>query len=320
MNNSAVGMTMWGMVGSWMITTIIGGFPWIAFFMFTQFLGIRQYRTRDLVTAKRIQSRITLSSDGDEKDRRMGWSAGFWYVLNIHVHDSPQGERMEVWMIATTETYKRLTEQEIITVANNNSDKSFKQKEPITILQRTGNFYHMDFAERSMTIRFTPNDSQAAVIDKIKQRFQKTESCVVFLHGLPGTGKTMVGLLLADQLSGKICNTLRPWQPGETLAALHNEAAPTRERPLIVCMDEIDVALTAIHVGIEPHKNIPIPVKDKQGWNTLLDEINRGMYPWTILLLTSNRSPDFIRSLDPSFIRAGRVNITEELTEICITD
>jgi len=312
MNAPAIGMTMWGAVGSWMITTVIGGFPWIALLMFIQFLGIRQYRTRDLVTVKRIQSRITLSSDGDEKDRRMGWSAGAWYVLNIHVHDSTHGERMEIWMIATTETYKRLTNQETITAG----DKNIKQKEPITILQRTGHFYQLDFAERFMAIGFTPNQSQAAIIDKINLRFQKTGNCVVFLHGLPGTGKTMVGLLLADQLSGKICNTLRPWQPGETLAALHNEAGPTRERPLIVCMDEIDDALTAIHGVIPPHKNIPIPVKDKQGWNTLLDEINRGMYPWTILLLTSNRDPDFIRSLDPSFIRAGRVNIIEELTEV----
>jgi hypothetical protein len=32
--------------------------------------------------------------------------------------------------------------------------------------------------------------------------------------------------------------------------------------------------------------------------------------------MTANRGPEFVRSLDPSYIRAGRVNLIEELTEI----
>ena len=42
----------------------------------------------------------------------------------------------------------------------------------------------------------------------------------------------------------------------------------------------------------------------------MLDEIGRGLYPHIVLLLTSNRDPDFIRSLDPSFIREGRIDLT----------
>jgi hypothetical protein len=45
----------------------------------------------------------------------------------------------------------------------------------------------------------------------------------------------------------------------------------------------------------------------------MLDEIQRGMYPNIILLLTSNKTPDFIRSLDPSYIRDGRVDLTFEM-------
>ena len=37
------------------------------------------------------------------------------------------------------------------------------------------------------------------------------------------------------------------------------------------------------------------------------------MYPNTILLLTSNRGPEFVRALDPSYIREGRVDLILEL-------
>jgi hypothetical protein len=46
----------------------------------------------------------------------------------------------------------------------------------------------------------------------------------------------------------------------------------------------------------------------------MLDEIQRGMYPHLIMLLTSNKGPEFIQSLDPSYIRKGRVDITVELS------
>jgi hypothetical protein len=46
-----------------------------------------------------------------------------------------------------------------------------------------------------------------------------------------------------------------------------------------------------------------------------LDSIQRGMYPNIILILTSNRAPEYIHSLDPSYIRKGRVDLTFEMTE-----
>jgi hypothetical protein len=39
------------------------------------------------------------------------------------------------------------------------------------------------------------------------------------------------------------------------------------------------------------------------------------MYPNIILIITSNRGPKFIESLDPSYIRKGRVDVTFEMTK-----
>ena len=320
MNNIALGFSLWTAVGSWMITSFIAGFPWVSLFIFTRVVGIRQYTIRDLETVKRIQRRLTCSSGGDEKDRHMGWSAGYWFFLHLNIDTEQREEKMTIWLVGTTESYLRLTEQATINVSSSSAsaEKTEVEKKPIKILQRIGSFYSLYFSRRSLTIGYKPSVSQTAVIDRIVATFQKSGNCVGFLHGPPGTGKSMVGLLLADKLNATFCNNLRPWQPGDTLAALHNEADPTKENPLIVVIDEIDSALLAIHAGIEPHKNIPIPVCDKPSWNNFLDEINNGIYPWTVLLLTANRGPDFIRSLDPSYIRPGRVGVIEELTDLQI--
>jgi hypothetical protein len=125
----------------------------------------------------------------------------------------------------------------------------------------------------------------------------------------------MVGILVANEFSSYFCNTLKPWQPGDTIGILLTEVEPTPQKPLILVFDEIDLTLTRIHKGIPPHKECPISVSDKSGWNHMLDSIQRGMYPNLILILTSNRSPEFIEELDPSYIRKGRVDLIFEMNE-----
>jgi hypothetical protein len=100
-----------------------------------------------------------------------------------------------------------------------------------------------------------------------------------------------------------------------SIGSLYLDIEPSSNVPLVIVFDEFDIALTEIHKGIEPHKNIPISVQDKAGWNHMLDEINIGMYPNLILILTSNKSPEFIKDMDPSYIREGRINLTFEMID-----
>jgi hypothetical protein len=89
---------------------------------------------------------------------------------------------------------------------------------------------------------------------------------------------------------------------------------PTKDKPLIIVWEEIDGPLALIHKGIEPHKNIPILVRNKTGWNTLLDKIQLGIYPNIILLLTSNMPITKInQTLDESYLRPGRMDIITSL-------
>ena len=45
----------------------------------------------------------------------------------------------------------------------------------------------------------------------------------------------------------------------------------------------------------------------------MLDEIQRGLYPHLIIIMTTNKNPEFINNLDPSYLREGRVDIICEL-------
>ena len=94
-----------------------------------------------------------------------------------------------------------------------------------------------------------------------------------------------------------------------------DEVEPTKDKPLIIVWEEIDIQLALIHQGIEPHKNIPILVRNKSLWNTLLDKIQLGIYPNIILLLTSNMDVKKInQTLDESYLRPGRMDIIASLS------
>jgi len=310
--------SVWTSVGSWIATSFLSSFPWVALFIVIPVLtGFRQYYVTDADTARRIQRRLVLSSSIADNDKATGWAVGWWFL--VHFDQRRYGSQeieFHVWILATPATYLRLTEQPTIVTNSVTPKDAIEQPrilESVTILQRTGTFYSVDFLRRSIVLNRIPRPTQQRIIDMIQSHLKDVGHCVAFLHGVPGAGKSLVGLLLAQTIRATYCNNLRPWQPGDTLARLHAEASPSQESPLVVLLDEIDNALVAIHAGIPPHKNYPVSVLDKQGWNSLFDDINHGMYPWTVVLLTSNRSPDFVRGLDPSYIRPGRVDIIEEL-------
>jgi hypothetical protein len=127
----------------------------------------------------------------------------------------------------------------------------------------------------------------------------------------------MIGILVANELGSAFCNTLKPWQPGDMLSTIYNEAEPTVNKPLIIVFDEIDTAIMKIHEeGIVRHNKITTAVTDKPGWNHMLDEIQRGMYPDLIVIMTSNKGPEMIDAIDKSYIRKGRVDLIFEMTDI----
>jgi len=290
---------------------IFSQIPWTVIFLLTPLIGIRLYVINDKEDCKRIQKRIghrcSHTADGN---KGFGYSLGFWYFMSITLNEEDYDTRYSIWLVATEASYKRLIEEKVVVTAESEAIP----KTSLRIYDRMGSFHNSYFKQRELELpTIEPRPVQDVIIQRIKEHQDKHQHTVVYLHGPPGTGKSLVGILLTNDYMGSYCNTLRPWQPGETLSQLYSEVEPTSDAPLVVVFDEFDSALLHIHEGIPLHKNLPTEISNKTGWNHMLDTIQRGMYPHLILILTSNKTPDFICSLDSSYIREGRVDITVEL-------
>ncbi len=179
----------------------------------------------------------------------------------------------------------------------------------ITMYYRLGSYNGTYYRKRCIDLQpIQPRPAQLEILSTITAHQARVKHTVVFLYGPPRSGKSMIGILLAERLNGTYCNTLKPWQPGDSFTDLYSDVEPTEKNPLIVAFDEIDTILPCVHAGIPPHKHIPTSISDKSGWNRWFDEIDRSIFPHCIVIMTSNTGPESIRALDPSYLREGRVN------------
>jgi hypothetical protein len=269
------------------------------------------------VSCIRIQKRLTISTHRTDDNRYYGYGLGKWFLVSLF---REFGE-WNVTLITTESTYKTLTaplpSEDSTTKLDYTSLKEIDSTS-ITLLQRHGNYANFYFKKRSVDLGILePFPQQQTILEKIQSNQEKFGYTVVFLHGPPGTGKSMIAYILAQRARGTFCNTLKLWEPGDTLEEVYEEAAPTKKNPLILLFDEIDVVLTRVHEHkIESHKKIPIAIHDKTGWNRFLDSIQLGLYPNLILVLTSNKSSEEINKLDSCYLRPHRVDFNFHLKDL----
>jgi hypothetical protein len=289
------------------LVQFVSQLPWTVLFLCTN--QIKLYYLTDKTECARIQKRIKVSSHVTDGHKSYGYSIGQWYFL--HLAFDARSETYSIYMIATPESHHMLTHDPCDTFQESTEQEHQSSSKCLNIYERTGSFANPWFRKRTRKARDIPFPEQTLILDDIVSFYSKHKTAVVLLHGPPGTGKSMLGVLLATHFSGSFCNTLRPWQPGDTLGSVYSEVEPTETRPLVLVFDEIDAAFDKIASGIKPHDLMPIPVRDKEGWNHMLDEIQRFMFPYLIVVLTTNVKPEHI--CDQSFIRPGRVNLKFEM-------
>lgn len=290
--------------------------PWTFVFLLLGPLGIKLYVLNDIDECKRIQKRISNSCTHiTDNNRGYGYAIGYWYLLHVSISKSDYGDVYNAWIISSESSYKTLTgDKNDNNIVISNLDDSVSPKTDITVYERLGSFANPWFKRRILKIQaMQPRLVQDVVIQTIKEHYDVHKHTVAYIHGPPGTGKSAIGILLTNMFKSSYCNNLKLWQPGDNLASLYADVEPTDSSPLIIVFDEFDIPLQKIHAGILTHPKLPIQIANKNGWNQLMDEIHIGIYPNIIILLISNQPPHFIRSLDPSYIREGRVDLTFNL-------
>lgn len=243
--------------------------------------------------------------------------------------DSTGGDGTVIYILSTTNVCEALTSESDKINWHGNSNSNCKpacdagaesedseeagDRRPtsLTVYDREGSFQWLYYSSRSLrfTRLATPRPQQLVVVDDIVAKFAKNGGHhTSFIHGEPGSGKTTIALLVAMRLDASFCKTFNPTDPGDSLVSLYNTVKPTRERPLVVLLDEVDTIIRRTHSGsINQHAKFPIMVRDKTTFNGFLDDVSDA-WDDLVIIMTSNVSRAGIDSLDPSYLRAGRVH------------
>lgn len=171
---------------------------------------------------------------------------------------------------------------------------------------------------RRLHISFRPIGKQQDIISRIVQLYNQHTYAIVYIHGPPGTGKSMTSLPLAQHLGCSIFMGFNPTRQYESLDNIYTDISRRNDLvdlPVIVQIDEVDTIIDHAMTPQPPMNGTPPEVRTKKDWNHMLDTIGYGMYPKIIFVMTSNKSPAEAAQGDPSLFRSGRVHAVFEMTE-----
>jgi hypothetical protein len=240
----------------------------------------------------------------DEPD---GWICGWLFIGYIHSTTNFNGGiTKELYMVTTYKFYKKEINKE---TASKEEDKH------IIFYEREGGYWRLEYTSRQLKQDVIPNEIQAHFIKQIISDYHQRTYSIPILYGKQGSGKSMGSILLCKELlktkkSVMFVDTFNPTDPGDSFSGLYNKLNPTEDKPLVVVLEEVDIIIQKIsNNDIKPHDTIPIQIKNKTDWNIFMDRFDRKMYPHVILMLTTNKTMDYVDELDSSYLRDGRTTM-----------
>lgn len=203
--------------------------------------------------------------------------------------------------------------------SDSDSDNDSKNNEKTTIKTKTiklylvNSYYDGEFRDLYLPFNFKPYNYQKTIIDKIDNIYQHHpfNICRALIWGEPGGGKSFIGKLLAQKYSSAYCFGIKLLNPGTPILDLWQTVLPSKEKPLIIQIDEFDIIINTIHNNLEknkPHQWLRTMITDKQSYNTFLSEYLICL-PHVIYLFTMNSDPKIINALDTSYIRKNRIDL-----------
>ena len=312
-------MTLFEIITMSLITTIpvLYTFPMIL----AHFFKIQGYKITDQSDCNQLINKLKIRrSVFYHNGRPFGAFYGKWYIGYIYSNETQQGNQGQImYIIMKRAIYETATGKSSLNGAESHTDAINKPKEEnkiIDIRERRGNPWWWEYSDRrydaTKFLKREPHKYQQDIIDDILSviKNKPSRSGTFFIYGEPGTGKSLLTLLLAKQIGAYYCDTWKPTDPGDNLSKVYSTISPDDNKQLVLVLEECDKMIMAVVEGnVKPHLYIPIPMMDKSDWNSTLDKVSDlGFYPNLILILTSNISRDDIHKKDASMLRDGRID------------
>jgi len=291
-------------------------FFFIAPLLIGHLFHIQGYKITDQTECNTLIKKLNIKrSTFIQNEKPFGFFYGKWFFGYICSQESPtqQNTGQIMYIVirsAHFEGIKKCSEIEIDTNGEQVDQKIIK------IRERRGNPWWWEYTERQYNatkyLQKEPRDYQSEIIKDMLSivHSKASKSGTFFIYGEPGTGKSLLTLLLAKQIGAYYCDSWKPTDPGDALSRVYSAISPDEEKPLVLVLEECDKILFDVLDGkIVQHKHILIQVREKSDWNGMLDKVtDLGFYPNTILILTSNVNIDKIHERDASLLRKGRID------------
>ena len=188
----------------------------------------------------------------------------------------------------------------------NSSDKQ-KENNFIKVFL-SNNYYDGNFREILLPFEdFEPRPEQQVIMDKIISKYELNpfKICRCLIWGTPGMGKSFIAKLLAKNFKSSCCFDIKITEPGTQILTLWETVKPSKDKPLIIQIDELDVIIKSIHENQKnkhtPHQWLKTLVYDKQSFNTFMSYY-LPCIPFVIYIFTMNSYPEDIDKLDKSLL------------------
>lgn len=195
-------------------------------------------------------------------------------------------------------------------------NKKQEKIKTIDLWEREGEYINFTYEKTNITFNMIVRDNQLDYVNIIKEHSSTNINSVILLYGEMGSGKSTIPLFFAEELNYMIVDSFVPTDPGDSFSKLISRTKPTPTKKLIVVLEEVDIIIKRIHNNtVHEHKDIPTSVTNKTNWNSFLDRIDKEIYQNVILIMTTNKDPNFFDSMDKSYLREGRVDL--KLNIIC---
>jgi hypothetical protein len=311
--------TVFVMVLMTTLSGVVQHLPWDLLCLLLPWLGLRFQVLRAPDVVRTVRGRLRRGVYTGDDGKFGGHSVGTWYW--VHVSDAGGGQGTHGGGsrdAGPPPTCRIVATEASLQWLLGHGDGVAGRGPTVTTLARTSS-WEQTYAPKQMAAgHFRAWPVQQRIIAGVIAHFRKspTSTCVALVHGAPGAGKSMVGVLLARDMGATYCNAFHPWRANEHLAVVHAGGQPCPSAPLVLCFDDVDAVLDKVHADtIEKAGDggRHTVITDKPSWNRFFDDVSRGMFPHVIIVMTTNKTPAAICALDPSYIRPGRVDLVFDM-------
>lgn len=119
--------------------------------------------------------------------------------------------------------------------------------------------------------------------------------------------------MMSQKLDCFLCDIYKGNEPSSNFNEIYTRVRVSSDKPIIVVFDEVDIMISEIHESSnQTHKKYSKEIFDKTSWNTFMDKVEYGLFPYVIILMNSNKRRREIDKYDSSYLRDGRVNLVSK--------